>query len=71
MRSPLSLFRACGWLALVLFTSFFHAARDVQAAPTAENCFPFGYARFHGLAPPDASRNDWWCPSHMQYGFMG
>ncbi|KIJ40282.1 glycoside hydrolase family 17 protein [Sphaerobolus stellatus SS14] len=34
------------------------------------NCFPFG-ATISGGEPPSVSRDEWWCVSSQQYGFLG
>ena len=36
------------------------------------NCFPFGSATFNGsLQSPNVTRQEWWCPQSMTYGFLG
>ncbi|KAL1968616.1 hypothetical protein VTN77DRAFT_1442 [Rasamsonia byssochlamydoides] len=36
------------------------------------NCFPFGSAKLNqDFTPPDVSREEWWCPQSMTYGFLG
>ena len=69
-----SSFRLFACSALVLFTVVTLQARDAQAATVTRvnsNCFPFGTAKLSGTKAPHQSRDDWWCPSDLQYGFMG
>ncbi|KAH8807990.1 hypothetical protein F5884DRAFT_752559 [Xylogone sp. PMI_703] len=37
------------------------------------HCFPFGSAGFlpNDFIPPRISREEWWCPQSMTYGFLG
>ncbi|KAF8485521.1 hypothetical protein JB92DRAFT_2760994 [Gautieria morchelliformis] len=66
MGSSLSFF-FCAWLALLAV----YPALGAQALAVGQNCFPFGSAHLNGLKKPGLSRDEWWCPSDLQYGFMG
>ncbi|ETI24471.1 hypothetical protein G647_03840 [Cladophialophora carrionii CBS 160.54] len=36
------------------------------------SCFPFGSATFNGsVQAPSVTRQEWWCPQSMTYGFLG
>ncbi|OTB02441.1 glycoside hydrolase family 17 protein [Hypoxylon sp. CI-4A] len=42
------------------------------ATPRTASCFPYGSASLpKDLSPPALSREDWWCPESMAYGFQG
>jgi hypothetical protein len=52
--------------------SVHHPTARFRSANTTANCFPFGTARLNqDFTPPSVSRDDWWCPQSMFYGFLG
>lgn len=39
---------------------------------STSNCFPYGSATLNkDLSQPSVSRDAWWCPQSLQYGFQG
>lgn len=60
-----------------MLSKFFLAAvAAIPASATAiqrdTNCFPYGTAKLPGnLQVPNVSRDQWWCPQSMAYGFQG
>jgi hypothetical protein len=62
-----------------IFVGFFTMATALPQAlqrlneANNPNCFPFGTRQRLNLdlQPPPMSRDDWWCPQDMFYGFLG
>ncbi|KAK4940394.1 hypothetical protein LTR10_019500 [Elasticomyces elasticus] len=64
---------------LISLSSVVFLVGSAWALPLAQSCldnspscFPLGSASFNGsLQPPDMTREEWWCPQSMTYGFLG